>query len=133
MNKIKLAISKWWVALAVENKRLLIAVAIGLLVGFILCAASTPAGASERHHYSSMTQIEQCAPTAVAAASGQHHYKATPSLQWSFAAVYLDAEGCDNTAASTGLAMQNGKVLNTLNFSSNGNENIIGITASGVF
>jgi len=134
MDKIKLVISKWWATITDENKRLLIVIIISVLIGFILCAALTPAGASEQHHYyQPVTQTEQCAPTAVAAAAGQHNYKATPSLQWSFAAVYLDAEGCDDTAASAGLALQNGKVLNTLNFSSNGDENIIAITASGVF
>jgi len=133
MNKIKLVISKWWATVTDENKRLFTIIPVSILVGIILCSFSSCTEASEQHYYKPIIQTEYCAPTAVAAASGQHNYKATTDLQWSTAAVYLDAEGCDDTAVSAALGLQNGNVFNSINFSSNGDENIIGITASGTF
>jgi hypothetical protein len=66
---------------------------------------------------------------ALAAASGQHNYKATNQLQWSVAGAFESG----SSAASFGLAKQVGKVFVSGNFSSDGSDSIIGVSASGTF
>ena len=130
MDKIKLAVRKWWATVSTNTKQLLIAAAIGLLVGFILCAASTPAGASERHHYQpSPAAIKKAFNSALPAAAGQHHYKATTQLQWSVGAAFAD----EGSAVSFGLGQQLGKVFAAGSYSTDGDNSIFNITGSGTF
>ena len=75
---------------------------------------------------------DNCGAEAVTGASGQHHYKATTQLQWSVAGAFTDGN-CNDSAVSFGLGLQAGDVFTAANFSSNGESNMIGVSASGTF
>lgn len=68
---------------------------------------------------------------ALAAAAGQHNYKATNQLQWSVAGAFVGEN--DDSAASFGLAKQVGKVFVSGNFTSDGTNSLVGVSASGTF
>jgi len=113
-------------------KKLIFTVVLFLFIGAVNAGDPHHGGIVYDEENMQIANDDNCGAEAVAGASGQHHYKAGNRLQWSSAVVYLDGK-CDDTAASFGLALQNGNVFNTINFSSNGDENIIAITASGTF
>ena len=104
-----------------------------LLIFGLCCFIAVKSYAIEylpRPHHSHEAAIEKAYNSAIPAAAGQHHYKATTQLQWSVGAAF--AEGGDS-AVSLGLGLQLGEVFASGNYSTDGDESIVGVAGSGTF
>jgi len=73
--------------------------------------------------------IEKTKGVALASASGQHHYKATNQLQWSVGTAFSSGD----SAVSFGLGKQVGKVFVSGGYSTDGDDSMMNVGASGTF
>jgi len=104
----------------------------GCIIGVLFFGMLADSHGSEYHHayigQSSTPSESSVSNIALSAAAGQHNFKATTALQWSVGG----AIGNDS-AVSFGLGKQMGKVFVSGNYSSDGKDSIIGLSAGGTF
>jgi len=112
MNKIKLAISKWYNELNPENKRLTYIIPVSILIGILLCSFSSCASASDYHHHNSPSieySIDDYSGAVLGVTMSQQQFDLS-SDKWQGFAGYGNVEGTEALSVA-GAVGYNGSLL----------------------